>query len=151
MARSVGWLWVTASLFAGLAGCTPATEMLPACKLDLGGCNDELTVQFTGMDLGGTFDLRLEGTNGETVSFRCADVRYVSGSYNDGAALDRILTCRANAAVIGDFAPDKVTVTATWDGGARTEIFRPDYAILRPNGPECPPECRVGTVVLNLP
>jgi len=39
----------------------------------------------------------------------------------------------------------------TWQGGEITQTARPTYEPVRPNGPDCPPECRQGHVQIEIP
>lgn len=56
--------------------------------------------------------------------------------------------CQAGTFTFMDYAPDQLEVTLRFGGTERSESFTPTYETLRPNGPDCPPECRVGEVVL---
>jgi hypothetical protein len=42
----------------------------------------------------------------------------------------------------------EVTIEVAWDSFAVTQTFQPEYGVVRPNGPDCPPECRVAGVTL---
>lgn len=46
-----------------------------------------------------------------------------------------------------DFTPDVVRVTVESGAETKDEEFVVAYETLHPNGPDCPPECRRGTVV----
>lgn len=54
------------------------------------------------------------------------------------------------AVFFADFTPDSVRVTVEADGTTTSEPFKPSYELVRPNGPDCPPECRQATVVVEL-
>ena len=45
-----------------------------------------------------------------------------------------------------DFAPTQVRITYASAGGSTERTFNPTYPVTRPNGPDCPPECRQATV-----
>jgi hypothetical protein len=64
-------------------------------------------------------------------------VLYISGCYENKVMLD-------------GFAPDELVVTLYWNGITKVEEFTPHYAISRPNGPRCEPECRRGWIRLKL-
>lgn len=49
-----------------------------------------------------------------------------------------------------DSTPEEVTIRITWNGGSVTETFRPSYETVRPNGPNCPPECQQGRVLITV-
>ena len=49
------------------------------------------------------------------------------------------------------FAPEELTLGIYWDNGGKVETFRPSYSIQRPNGPRCAPECRIGSLFVEIP
>lgn len=46
--------------------------------------------------------------------------------------------------------PDNVSVEIGWEGGAFRETFSPQYEEFRPNGPGCPPTCRMASIDIDL-
>ncbi len=44
-----------------------------------------------------------------------------------------------------------VTITVTTAGGSHSYVVAPQYQTTRPNGPDCPPECKQATVTLDPP
>ena len=44
----------------------------------------------------------------------------------------------------------EVTIEVAWDSVTVTQAFHPEYGIVRPNGPDCPGECHVAGVTLQL-
>jgi hypothetical protein len=46
--------------------------------------------------------------------------------------------------------PATVTVTVESASGPVSKQFTPEYRINRPNGPDCPPDCRQATVTLTV-
>jgi hypothetical protein len=46
--------------------------------------------------------------------------------------------------------PDEVSVVVQGGGGGATRNYRPEYRKTRPNGPNCPPECKQATLVVTL-
>ena len=49
-----------------------------------------------------------------------------------------------------DFTPASVTIRALTATQATEETRQPTYEVSRPNGPECPPECRNARVTVAL-
>jgi hypothetical protein len=49
-----------------------------------------------------------------------------------------------------DFYPEEVTIRVSWATASVTASAQPDYRKWRPNGPDCPPECRMAEVVVDL-
>jgi hypothetical protein len=56
-------------------------------------------------------------------------------------------TCRSFAE---NQTPTDVTVAVQTSAGEVTKAFKPEYVIRRPNGPDCPPDCRQATVTLDV-
>jgi hypothetical protein len=59
--------------------------------------------------------------------------------------------CIKNGVQLVDFGPSSVSVTVYWKGGSQTAAAEPTYGSHRPNGPNCPPECKAGKVTIALP
>ena len=57
--------------------------------------------------------------------------------------------CRA---FVSNQTPGEVTITIDAGGGQApvSRTYRPEYRMNRPNGPDCPPECRQATVTLTV-
>ena len=48
------------------------------------------------------------------------------------------------------FAPDTVVLRVTWTSGTVSITTVPAYAVFRPNGATCPPECRYARIVVQV-
>jgi hypothetical protein len=48
-------------------------------------------------------------------------------------------------------APAQVNLRLIWDGGAIERNLTPAYETFQPNGPDCPPACRSGSVTIVVP
>jgi hypothetical protein len=115
---------------AGLAGCNSL-----GCSLI--GCQNGLTV-------------RLSQT--PAVSFR-VELRVTSPTAQPAYVYDcaNPALC-AEGVFFPDFSGEHAFVTVVTAAGTRTtEITRIEYRISRPNGPDCPPECRQATVTADVP
>lgn len=55
--------------------------------------------------------------------------------------------CRA---FVDNQTPEEVTVHVQTAQGTVSKTYRPEYKLNRPNGPDCPPECRQATVTVNI-
>jgi hypothetical protein len=49
------------------------------------------------------------------------------------------------------FMPARIRVVTTVNGSTREDHFAPVYRELRPNGPDCPPRCRIAEVEISPP
>lgn len=49
------------------------------------------------------------------------------------------------------FVPQRVTVQVTKGGKTATTTQSPEYRVVQPNGPQCPPECRQARVRAESP
>jgi hypothetical protein len=60
---------------------------------------------------------------------------------------DQVRSCGIRA---GGITPEKVTVEIKWDNEEFRQTFSPDYEIFQPNGPNCPPDCEIATIDIDL-
>ena len=70
----------------------------------------------------------------------------------DGSTRNAICTAATGTCPVSfpDFTPASLTVRVS-SGTQSTELtVQPDYLLTRPNGPECPPECRGARVTVAL-
>jgi hypothetical protein len=100
------------------------------------GCFDGLTVQLQG-SIPAAFSVEATAPGGETTVVVCPE---------GGAGV----VCGVDQLVFEGFTREEVTITISWDGGSLTETFRPAYETFRPNGPDCPPECRQAEITMRL-
>ena len=49
-----------------------------------------------------------------------------------------------------NFTPDRLTVRVSSGSQSREVALQPDYLVTRPNGPDCPPECRGARLTVAL-
>lgn len=116
---------VLAGLLVMVAGCGILTH---DCTLI--GCSSGLTVDLQGASEE-PFMLTVESKGGEKKSVECA---------SPGSCF----------AFFEEFTPAEVTVTFESEATRVERTFTPEYSRWRPNGPDCPPECRIATVVLSV-
>lgn len=98
------------------------------------GCTDGLTVALATRPAGAfRIELRVPGVATPYV-FDCPDpARCASG------------------ALFEELTPEAATVTVTTARGSVVREVRPTYTTSRPNGDDCPPVCRQGTVTVPIP
>jgi hypothetical protein len=99
------------------------------------GCDDGLRVQLDGAPAGGIVRVELlpAGDTGPRYVVECAATQgCANGAWFPGFT--------------GDYAVVRVT---TSDGSVSREV-RPTYAVMQPNGPDCPPTCRTASVTVSL-
>jgi hypothetical protein len=65
--------------------------------------------------------------------------------------LGALLMLGALAIVVMRLTTTMCTLTITWNGGQIVQQIQPTYQTFTPNGPDCPPECRVAQVQVTLP
>jgi hypothetical protein len=148
-ARHERMAWVLAILGLGLAGCsvfTPPESTPQECTLI--GCVDALTISLIGNVPDG-FTIEVVADDGTTLRARCTDDDEARDP-ESGVVLPDVL-CRKGSIVFFRFAPEEVNIRFAWQGGEAAETAHPVYDAVRPNGPDCPPECRVGHVEFEIP
>lgn len=117
---------VTLSWVAACAA--PETPPVQACTMI--GCSDGLAVEVnSNVQQAITVNVR----TGNTVihTFRCE-----AGQ-----------PCRA---FVEQQTPAEVTIVIDAPSGRVARSYQPEYRINKPNGPDCPPDCRQATVNVNL-
>ena len=113
-----------------LGGC----EALDPKVCTLIGCTDGLTVALATRPAGAfRIELRVPGVPAPYV-YDCPDPS----------------RC-ASSALFEELTPESATVTVTTARGSVVREVRPTYTTSRPNGDDCPPVCRQGTVTVPLP
>ena len=121
------------STLAALAGCN--FTGLHACTLI--GCQNGLTVRLSATPAAPfRVELRVTSSTSQPVYvYDCSNVE----------------RC-AQGVFFPDFSGEQAFVSVVTDAGTRTtEITRIQYRVSRPNGPNCPPECRQATVTADVP
>jgi hypothetical protein len=96
---------------------------------------DEFTLEATSPD-GSAWLVRCAGGDAEVTGPQEVAVR---------------VQCRPGSVVFFEFAPEEISLRITWGGAEIERAARPDYEAVRPNGPDCPPECRAGHVAIEFP
>ena len=98
------------------------------------GCSDGLTVALQSRPAGAyRIELRVPGVAAPYV-YDCPDPS----------------RC-ATGALFEELTPETATVTVTTARGTVVRDVRPSYTTSRPNGEDCPPVCRQGTVTVPIP
>jgi hypothetical protein len=130
--------WLALACFAAVGACasnensTPgaddAPEVQQACTLI--GCADGITVTIDG-DVPTTYTVALLDGDRELTTMECQ-----AGS-----------PCEVMAT---GAQPEEVTVEIRSDAGTERRTVALQYETTRPNGPDCPPECRHGRGLVTL-
>lgn len=60
---------------------------------------------------------------------------------------DQVSSCFIRA---GGITPEKVTVEIKWGNEEFRQTFSPEYESFQPNGPNCPPDCEIATIDIDL-
>ena len=70
----------------------------------------------------------------------------------DGSSRSATVTCAGSSCPFqfANFSPASVTIDVTAGSQSRQVTRQPEYQLTRPNGPECPPECRTARVTVAL-
>ena len=112
-----------------LTGCAGNTGPERACTLI--GCDNGLDLQVNS-SLSQSFSVKVSTIMGQPMySFTCQ-----AGQ-----------PCRA---FISGQTPQEVRVTVATPQGDVSKTFKPEYKISKPNGPDCPPDCKQATIVMTL-
>lgn len=119
-------LILTIGLLLLLTGCTSNEEVPQACTMI--GCESGVRVEFAQAPPH-PFTVQVTFPDGTSQSASC----------------DRPGSCVDGVFFAGD-TPDRVTVRVTTATGTATHSLEPVYRSTQPNGPDCPPTCRQGTV-----
>ena len=129
-------------VLSACSGLSPEAEPPQMCTLM--GCLDSVTVILEG-NLPVDYTLELAPPEGPPVSVHC-----VSG---ENAEPIQVPTgrCEESGGTFIEFAPGQVHATLTWDRGSVEADLTPVYVTTQPNGPDCPPVCRAGSVTLSVP
>ncbi len=124
-------LGLAIALTALAAACDEDASGPRACTLI--GCQSGLTLDLSG-DLPADFTIRLSADSDSTRTIEC----------------DPAHPCEPTV-FVSDFTPPRVFIEIDGaDLGFRQE-FVPEYVTSRPNGPDCPPECRQARLDVVLP
>jgi hypothetical protein len=126
----VAGLIVVAGVIAAAPGCSNPFGGRVCTEI---GCSDGIRVTFEAPPPDGTL-VELGGSFGVPWRVEC------------GVDLD----C-STGIFFADFTPDHLSVRVITSGGEVTESFQLTYQELRPNGGDCPPTCRIATVLMGLP
>lgn len=140
------WFWIPLLVIIAVAVAVNAflkSPLSPTHMCTLIGCRDylELTLSHEPPQ---EYIVQVTSGSGDTMSVTCAP-----GSINATAPLSP--TCQAGKVLFYEFAPQEVTIKITWQGGSYTLTGRPTYTTFMPNGPDCPPECRKGSMQVEIP
>ena len=111
-----------------LAGCASATEQEPQQVCTLIGCSNGLAVEVNS-SLQQSVTVNVQAGTQVIHTFRC----------------DPGQPCRA---FVENQTPEEVSVHLQTPQGTVSKTFRPEYRANRPNGPDCPPDCRQATITL---
>jgi hypothetical protein len=119
-------------------------EIVIECRLE--GCRSSLTVNLSGV-APNDFTLEAIDTTGKKLRVHC-----VNGTAED----EHSGWCSKQSSTASlyffphDTTPPEVTVTVSWDSRSVTRSFKPEYVLFTPNGPRCPPKCRLGKITFDL-
>lgn len=110
------------------------------------GCFVTLAVALEGA-IPSDFIVEVSSIEGESFLIHCVD-----GIRRDFEVLSSFEAprCESKGALFFGFVPEEVTVNILWESQIISQDFKPSYEIFRPNGLDCPPECRVGSVTVSL-
>lgn len=111
------------------------------------GCGSAFVIKLSGA-VPSNFNLLATGPDGVTAKAHCIDGQ--NSDPSDYTALPFQPVCSPDQVNFSGFSPQSVTIQVSWGSQSMTLETVPGYETLRPNGPECDPACRVGTVNLNF-
>ena len=132
---------------------TPAPTPISPTRTPVRICTErECGITLT-VALGGAvpydYSLVAQAPDGDRMRIRCVGGK---GPYADDLSEPtRYAICQSEGVAFVGFSPDRVTIAVSGDGRTVSKTFRPDYDTVYPNGPDCPPTCRLGHVTLVFP
>jgi len=110
------------------------------------GCVGGLEIELIGLPEATPFEISVAFPSGETQTLAC-------GTENDQSEAF-VKSCSPKGMFLSltpDVEPPKeITVTVTVNGKQTSEVFRPEYNKLQPNGEDCPPTCYSAKITLNI-
>lgn len=121
-----------AVMLAVIAACDHLPFSSHACTLI--GCYDTLTISVSGAPAQGTVTVVATALDGSSSS-KTSNCVAASGSCS---------------VVFTDFAPTAVAIRVTVTAQTKDLVAQPTYQVVHPNGADCPPDCRAGTVGVAL-
>ena len=136
---------LTALALGGCCVFSPSQSRPQACTLI--GCVDSLVIDLSG-SVPEEFTVDVTAADGTTMQVHCPGGEAQgsqSGDMSPGAM------CLGDSVVFSAFTPEEASIRITGQGGEITQTARPTYEPVRPNGPDCPPECRQGHVQIEIP
>jgi hypothetical protein len=71
------------------------------------------------------------------------------GPYELGTSYSSV--CLDEGVTFYGFVPDEVEIVVNLGNATISQVFNPEYTLWYPNGPECEPELRLGTVTIEIP
>ncbi|MFQ5433570.1 MAG: hypothetical protein ACE5FD_01725 [Anaerolineae bacterium] len=122
---------------------TPERIEMEVCTLM--GCDSHLEVKLLG-NVPQDFFIEVTAVGYDPQSAHCQNGKTV-GQNGSKTQIGMTPICAENAVVFYRFDPDEAIITLRWgEDSIKTEIVHPQYESFFPNGPDCEPECRLGTV-----
>lgn len=123
--------WIGALAVTSLALVAPGCDNSVTGACTLIACDDVIRVDL--VDVPETF----------TITFRAEGEEPLVLDSTDPDFADDVV-------FIPDVESDRITVEVEADGVEFTETFDLEYETFRPNGPDCPPECRMATIEVDV-
>ncbi|HJQ35979.1 MAG TPA: hypothetical protein VKB93_02460 [Thermoanaerobaculia bacterium] len=121
-------------MFATLAAATACSSATAVCTLI--GCESGVTVHLSALP-SGPFHVEVKPSG-------ASDVRYV---FDCTGASD----CRQDIFFPGLITEDVIVTVTVGSASKQTQVSNLAYESQRPNGADCPPDCRTVTVVAQIP
>jgi hypothetical protein len=107
------------------------------------GCLDTLTFTLDG-EVPEEYTLQLTSPDGLLIEVSCTSGEGAETPQGQSG------TCGGSGVTL-NVAPSQVHLRLARDGGAIERNLTPAYQVFQPNGPDCPPACRSGSVTIVVP
>ncbi|RME02654.1 MAG: hypothetical protein D6816_10940 [Bacteroidetes bacterium] len=109
------------------------------------GCDNSLTINLLG-NVPQEYFIEVKAVGYDPQTAHCQNGKTVNLDENETHSwADPV--CAENSVVFFRFDPDEAIITLRWgEDSVKTETIHPQYESFFPNGPDCEPECRLGTV-----
>ena len=137
-----------------ITSCQTATEtVLPTpevivkeCTAE--GCGTSLMVFFEG-EVPPDFVMAAQSQDGAQLEVQCVNGE---GDYSpDYFRQESFMMCQGETVEIINFSPPTFSISVDSSGRSLSQDYAPHYDLVYPNGPDCEPECRVGSIVFSMP
>jgi hypothetical protein len=93
------------------------------------------------------YSVKVNSPDGVNIDFQCIE----GEEYPKPNSQYRPICDHTYGFTLSNFSPEVLNISIEWGNNTYSNTFRPDYDLFYPTRPECPPGCKVGKIVIDLP